>query len=123
MKIQSQNRLAHYQLEYQELMEQTNMLIAQLSTAQAEVANLFAYLQCNDGDRRARSDYSKAIQRVNHLQSSINHNNLRCVTLQRQIAIENNKIQVQSAKAMMSACRVPGRSAYRRRNYYGSYMY
>ena len=112
MKIQTQNKLAHLQCEYQELCEQTQMLQAQIPTLQAQVQQLYYYLNCNNGDKRARSDYSKALQRLNSLNATIRRNQMRLVTLSRQISQESVRISNQ-----MTA------NAVRDRSYYGRYIY
>lgn len=117
MKIQTQNKLAHFQCEYNELCEQTQMLQAQIPALQAQVQQLYCYLNCNNGDKRARSDYSKALQRLNSLNNTIRRNQMRLVTLSRQIAQENARISNQLVRSQMTANGVRGRS------YYGRYTY
>lgn len=91
MRIQSSNRLAHYQVELQELQEQTAMLNAQLPGLQAQMQTMQQYLMANGGDRRARSEWSKLQQRYNQTCTAIRRNTTRMMTLQRQIAGEHNK--------------------------------
>lgn len=117
MKIQTQNRLAHYQCEYNEIIEQTQMLQSQLPALQDQVVAMQQYLNINNGDRKARSDYSKLIQRYNSIMCTINRNQMRLQTLQRQIMCENQKIANQQQKAVLTAFRVKGRSSY------GKYTY
>lgn len=115
MKIQSQNKLAHYQVEYQEVTQQSQMLQAQLPNLQQQIANMEAYLRVNNGDRKARTDYSNLIKRYNSLNNTIKRNSMRLETLSRQIAIENQKIMNAQQRQMMSA--------YRRSNKTPNYYY
>lgn len=115
MKIQSQNKLAHYQAEYQEVTQQSQMLQAQLPNLQQQIANMEAYLRVNNGDRKARTDYSNLIKRYNSLNNTIKRNSMRLETLSRQIAIENQKIMNAQQRQMMSA--------YRRSNKTPNYYY
>lgn len=115
MKIQTQNKLAHYQAEYQEVTEQSQMLQAQLSSLQQQIASMEAYLRTNNGDRKARTDYSNLIKRYNSFVNTIKRNNMRLETLSRQIAIENQKIVNAQQRQMMSA--------YRRNNKTSNYYY
>ena len=115
MKIQSQNKLAHYQAEYQEVTQQSQMLQAQLPNLQQQIANMEAYLRVNSGDRKARTDYSNLIKRYNSLNNTIKRNSMRLETLSRQIAIENQKIMNAQQRQMMSA--------YRRSNKTPNYYY
>lgn len=117
MKIQSQNRLAHYQCEYNEVLEQTQMLQNQLPGLQDQLINMQQYLNCNNGDRKARTDYSKLLQRYNSISCTIRRNQMRLQTLQRQIMCENQKIINQQQRAMMTASGVRGRSYYNRYGY------
>lgn len=91
MKIATTNRLAHYQVEFQELQEQTAMLNAQLPGLQSQIASMEQYLRMNGGDRKARSEYTKLRQRYNSTCASIRRNTVRMQTLQRQISGECNK--------------------------------
>lgn len=103
MKIQTQNKLAHYQAEYQEVTEQSQMLQAQLPALQQQIASTEAHLRVNGGDRKARTDYSNLVRRYNSLVNTIKRNNMRLETLSRQIAIENQKIVNAQQRQMMSA--------------------
>lgn len=91
MKIATSNRLAHYQVELQELQEQTAMLNAQLPSLQAQMVTAQQYLRMNCGDRRARASYMEIQRRYNSTCTSIRRNTIRMQTLQRQIAGECNK--------------------------------
>jgi predicted nuclease with TOPRIM domain len=117
MKVQTQNRLAHYQCELTEVMEQTQMLNSQLPAMRQQLSQYEAYLRVNAGDRKARADYSKLMQRFKSMCSQINRNQMRIQTLNRQIAMENNKICYQQQRTMMSAQKVRGRSRYSRYTY------
>lgn len=119
MNIATQNRLAHLQVEYQEVTEQTQMLQAQLPALTSQLGTLEQYLSYNNGDRKARADYSKTLQRYNSICNTIRRNNLRIQALSRQIAIENQKIMNAQARALMTANQVKGRSRYN----YNRYMY
>lgn len=117
MKIQSQNRLAHYQCEYNEIVEQTQMLQGQLVGIQSQLVSMQQYLNVNNGNRRARTDYSKLLQKYNQMCNTINRNQMRLQTLQRQIMQESQKIANQQQRAMMTASNARGRS------YINKYMY
>lgn len=91
MKIATHNRLAHYQVEFQELQEQTNMLNGQLPGLQSQIVHLQGYLSANQGDRQARSQLVELQRRANAISSSIRRNMTRMGTLQRQIQGEYNK--------------------------------
>ena len=117
MKMNAQNKLAYYQSEYQGLYEQTQILQAKAPALECEIQNLAQYLSANVGDRTARANYSKATQRYNTLNNTIRHNMMRLQTLQRQIAIESQKVQSQMMKQQMKACGVRGRYAYNGYNY------
>ena len=105
MKLQTQNKLAHYQTEYQEVTEQSQMLQAQLPALQQQISSMEAYLRVNNGDRKARTDYSNLVRRYNSLNNTIKRNYMRLETLNRQIAIENQKIVNAQQRQMMSAYR------------------
>lgn len=91
MKIGTQNRLAHYQVEFQELQEQTAMLNAQLPGLMSQLQSIEQYLRMNGGDRTARANYNGVRQRYNQTCTAIRRNTMRMQTLQRQIAGECNK--------------------------------
>lgn len=88
MRIQSNNRLAHYQVELQELQEQTAMLNAQLPGLQSQIVSMQHYLSQNCGDRKARGEVSALQRRYQHMCTSIRRNSVRMQTLQRQITAE-----------------------------------
>lgn len=91
MRIATTNKLAHYQVELQELQEQTAMLNAQLPGLTAQIQSIEQYLSVNAGDRRARAEYTKLRQRYFSTCSAIRRNSTRMQTLQRQITGEANK--------------------------------
>ena len=91
MRVGTQNRLAHYQVEFQELQEQTAMLNAQLPGLMSQIQSLEAYLRANGGDRTAKQNYNNARSRYNQTCTAIRRNTVRMQTLQRQIAGECNK--------------------------------
>ena len=101
MKIGTQNKLAHYQCEYRELYEQTMMLQNQVAPLQAQISQLQQYCAVNNGDRRQMTELRKSIQRLNTLSNTIKRNQMRMVTLQRQITTESNRIMMQQQKAQM----------------------
>lgn len=91
MRIATGNRLAHYQVEFQELQEQTAMLNGQLPGLQNQIVHLQGYLSMNQGDKRARQELAELQRRYRTICSSIGRNNVRLNTLQRQIQGECNK--------------------------------
>lgn len=93
MKLQTNNRLAHYQVELNEVQEQTIMLQARLQPIQAELANLQSYLSCNNGDKYVRQQYKRKVMEFRSLCTKIRKNSVRINTLQRQIMCEASKIQ------------------------------
>lgn len=92
MKIATCNRLAHYQVEFQELQEQTAMLNAQLPSLMSQMANIENYLAVNSGDRSARASYSQLRQRYNSTCASIRRNSMKMQTLQRRMAMESYRL-------------------------------
>lgn len=101
MKIGTQNRLAHYQCEYQELCEQTQMLQGQVAPLQMQINQLQQYCSMNNGDRAQMANLRQQMTRLNTLVNTIARNQRRLQTLERQIATENNKIIVQQQRAQM----------------------
>lgn len=114
MKLQAQNKLAHYQAEYQELSQQTQMLQGQLPAMEKQLQFMLAYLNENSGDRKVRADYSNLLRKYNALSNTIKRNCMRLNTLSRQIATENQKIMAAQQRQMASAYRRANRSP----NYY-----
>ena len=98
MRIATNNRLAHYQVEFQELQEQTAMLNAQLPGLMSQIQQTYAYLQVNGGDRRARQQYSELNRRYNSICASVRRNTVRMQTLQRQITGECMKASFTRAR-------------------------
>ena len=98
MKIQTQNKLAHYQCEYNEVYEQTLMLQNQIVPLQQQIGNMQRYLQVNGGDRKAMQDYKRLTAQLNTLNSSIRRNQTRLNTLSRQIYAEQNRMTMRANK-------------------------
>lgn len=92
MKVQTQNRLAHYQVEYQEVREQTCMLQNQMSYLQNQLINLQQYLSVNNGDKMARQNFRRVQRELNSAKSQIFRNMRRLSTLERQINTEGLKV-------------------------------
>lgn len=92
MKIQTGNRLAHYQCELQELKEQTMMLQQSLTWLDKECSNLYQYLQYNNGDRQARKKYSNKLRELRGTQAHILRNGRRMQNLQVRIQQEAVRI-------------------------------
>ena len=88
MKIATSNKLAHYQVEFQELQEQTAMLNAQLPGLMQQMRTMESYLSVNSGDRKARTEYTTLCKRYNSTCTTIRRNSMRLQTLQRQITAE-----------------------------------
>jgi len=92
MKIATGNRLAHYQIEYNELIEQTTLLNQTLIYKQQEYQVLCNYFSVNQGDKNARTRLNKSARDIKSLRSNIERNKRRMLTLQRQMKIEMNKV-------------------------------
>lgn len=92
MKVQTQNRLAHYQVEYQEIREQTCMLQNQFGYLQNQLVNLQQYLSVNNGDKMARQNLRQVQRNLNSTKSQIFRNMRRLSTLERQISVEGSKV-------------------------------
>lgn len=93
MKIKTNNRLAHYQVELGELREQTYALQATCGHLEQEIGVLNNYLLSNNGDSHSRTLLRCKMKEFRSLQSKINRNIRRMNTLTRQISIEGMKIQ------------------------------
>lgn len=117
MKIGTSNRLAHYQVEFREISEQTTLLQSQVAGLQSQIHSLQAYLSVNQGDRNARANLSKLVQSYNSMSSSINRNLVRLQTLTSKMQIENNKIAMSQQRAVLTANKVRGRSFMKGYNY------
>lgn len=115
MKMQSQNKLIRYQCEYNEILEQIQMLQNQLPAIQSQLISLKSYLGSNEKDRRARTEYSKLMQRYNSIVSTVRRSQMRLQTLQRQIMNESQKLAVQGQRAMNKSNKGS--------TYYGRYTY
>ena len=88
MKIATDNKLAHYQVEVNEINEQLGMLNQQYMIQQQQVQQLGSYLSMNNGDTQARQRYRKATQELGSIGTKIRQKQRRLQTLQRQIMIE-----------------------------------
>lgn len=93
MKIQTNNRLAHYQVEYTELQERLNLLNGQEYNVMNEINQYNTYLGYNNGDRLARQSCRSANQRLRSIRSEKMRIARRLNTLTRQMQIEQNKIR------------------------------
>lgn len=93
MRIQTSNRLAHLQVELNETSEQTYMLQSRQGHLYNEIQVLERYLAVNNGDLKSRSMYRDKVREFKKLQTQINRNNRRMITLRHQISIEYSKIQ------------------------------
>lgn len=91
MKIATGNKLAHYQAEYNELMEQLKMLEARVPYIQGDIKVLQCYLSLNQGDTSARSDYQRDCSILKHINAQIIQKQRRLSTLTGQIQYEQNK--------------------------------
>lgn len=93
MKIATNNRLAHLQVEYDETLQQSQVLMNQQVFKNQELAQLVNYLNFNAGDRNARQRYRDLVRELNHIQSELRKNDKKLVSLQRRIGIEGANIQ------------------------------
>lgn len=93
MRIDTNNRLAHYQVEYTECCEQASILQRQIQIKTIEVNQWLAYLNSNNGDAKSRAKYREATRDLSALHTQLRRVNSRLITLQRQINVERNKIQ------------------------------
>jgi chaperonin cofactor prefoldin len=85
MRIQTQNKLAHLQCEYQSLSNQTAILQGQLSALNAELVQYNGY---NGGDRTIIARYRTLNSQAKTLNSQINRNINRLNRLQMSINTE-----------------------------------
>lgn len=92
MKIQTNNRLAHYQVELNEVSEQTYMLQVNIGHLYQEINVLSNYLSANSGDLHSRNMYKAKVKEYRSLKSKVNRNTRRIETLRRQIALEGSKM-------------------------------
>lgn len=93
MKIATQNRLAHYQVEYDECCQRGAILQQQRNTKLMEVNQWASYLSINNGDASARKNWRRAQQELRSIDSEMRKLQVRLATLQRQINTEKMKIQ------------------------------
>lgn len=92
MKIATNNQLAHLQVEYDETLQQCQILSNQLGCKKQEYSMLLNYLNVNGGDRDARQRLRDTQKGIRHIESELRKNNQRIMSLQRRIQIERNKI-------------------------------
>lgn len=92
MRIATTNKLAHLQIEYQTLLNQTSMLQTQYNSDYAQCCQLIAYTRSNPGDRRCIAEAKKQSQRCRSLQSNINRNHARLRSLEGQIQREQYRL-------------------------------
>ena len=85
MKIQTQNKLAHLQCEYNTLYAQPCMLQSQEKPLLEEIQSCQQFITYNQGDRSARARYKSLMQRHRTLVSQINRNATRLNKLQMSI--------------------------------------
>lgn len=98
MKIQTSNKLAHLQVEYQELYEQTTMLQGQLKPMEFQISQCQQYISVNSGDRKAVAQYRDLCRRYQTLVSQIKRNSMRLNNLQMRINQENQRFIIQQQK-------------------------
>ena len=99
MKVQSVNKLAHLQCEYN---EQTQMLSNQLQPIQAELTQINEYLRANQGDRGMLSRFKELQRRYSSTLTQVRRNNQRLYSLSARISQEQARVQVQSQKMAIS---------------------
>ena len=109
MKIQTSNKLAHLQCEYNELMEQTQILSNQIQPMLAQLNQLSQYLSVNAGDRLTLSKYKETQRRYNSLVNQVKRNNQRLNNLSMRIKQEYSRLQLQGQKSAMSMQRQAAR--------------
>lgn len=102
MKIGTQNRLAHLQVEYQELNEQTMMLQNQVAPLNASIQQYQNYLSYNQGDRESLRKYRESLNRYNSLINQIRRNQNRLANLSMQITKEMQRVAVAEQRQMYS---------------------
>lgn len=111
MRIQTSNKLAHLQAEYQELSEQTKALESQVSPLQCQVNQLYQYISVNSGDRKLLASYKDLNRKLQTLVNTIRRNNNRLASLQMRIVTECGRVQAQEQKMAMNMQRQAQRSA------------
>lgn len=108
MKVMTQDKLNRYQYEYNNLLEQNQMLSANLEALINQRNQMQQYAQANPG-AVAYADVNKITQRCNSLQNTIRKNSLRMQTLWNQITAESRKLQQQQMKMMQQMYKSGGR--------------
>lgn len=98
MKIQTSNKLAHLQVEYQELYEQTTMLQSQIKPMELQINQCQYYISVNSGDRKAVAQYRDLCRRYQTLVSQIKRNTIRLNNLQMRINQENQRFLIQQQR-------------------------
>ena len=98
MNIQTSNKLVHLQYEYNELLEQTQMLQKQVEPLQVQLGQLNSYISVNHGDRCVMTQLRETQRRLNALVNQINRNRQRISNLEMRISQESARIQMQQQK-------------------------
>lgn len=94
MKIATNNQLAHLQVEYDETLQQCQILSNQLGCKRQEYNMLVNYLNVNSGDRTARQRLRDTQKGIRNIESELRKNNQRIMSLQRRIQCEKNKMMM-----------------------------
>lgn len=94
MRIATQNRLAHYQCELNELLEKLPMMQQQLASMCPQINSLASYCQFNNGDRDAMARYRKLMSNYRSLQTQFRKTQARICVLQTNIAKESQRIMM-----------------------------
>ena len=102
MKVQTSNKLAHLQVEYNELYEQTETLKAQTQIKYSECMNLSQAVSVNSGDKKVMQMYRKAVSEYNSLCNNVRRNQNKLVNLSARINSECQREQIRLAKMNMS---------------------
>ena len=92
MKIATENRLAHYQVEYQELQEKIRVQTSLLAPLQSQIQQLNSYLQYNNGDRAAMKNYRRLMCEYNSTINSIRRYTMRMQSLAVRMNNENYRV-------------------------------
>lgn len=92
MKIQTGNRLAHYQVEHNELTERAVFINAQITSMTRIVEAEKQYLSYNNGDKRAREEHRNNTTKLRSLLSEYARIQKRLITLEHQMRVESNKV-------------------------------
>lgn len=99
MKIATQNRLAHYQCELNELSEKVPYMQQQLAAMCPQLTSLASYCQYNNGDRNAMARYRKLMSDYKSLQTQLRKTQARICVLQSNIAKEAQRIRFGTQRA------------------------